>query len=84
MTFLKYFFIIKNKTGCRFLIVDAYNTPRVIKFYKKNKFILLTEEDKNKKTRSLYIDLINYHEAIQSNPESKKLSKKIEEIIENF
>lgn len=27
-----------NKTGCRFLIVDAYNSPATLAFYEKNDF----------------------------------------------
>ena len=36
-----------NKTGCRFIVVDAYNNDRTINFYKKNGFKLLygTEEE---------------------------------------
>ena len=30
-----------NKTGCRFIIVDAKNTPEVMHFYEKNGFSLL-------------------------------------------
>ena len=25
-----------NKTGCRFLVVDAYNNPRTLHFYERN------------------------------------------------
>ena len=58
MTFIKNWFTHENKTGCRFLLVDAYNKPEVIKFYEKNDFIPLTEKDANKKTRLMYFDLI--------------------------
>lgn len=36
-----------NKTGCRFIVVDAYNNDRTIHFYQKNGFKLLygTEEE---------------------------------------
>lgn len=27
-----------NKTGCRFLVVDAYNNPRTLRFYEQNGF----------------------------------------------
>lgn len=30
-----------NKTGCRFIVVDAYNNDRTINFYQKNGFKLL-------------------------------------------
>jgi len=35
-----------NKTGCRFLIVDAYNTERVTSFYGKNGFSFLFDNEK--------------------------------------
>ena len=34
-----------NRTGCRFLIVDAKNTPEVIRFYKKNGFNQLFKKE---------------------------------------
>lgn len=36
-----------NKTGCRFIVVDAYNNPRTLHFYEKNGFKLLyrTEQE---------------------------------------
>lgn len=30
-----------NKTGCRFIVVDAYNNPQTLHFYEKNGFRLL-------------------------------------------
>ena len=55
LDFIKSYFAIDIKTGCRFLTVDAYNnaTP----FYLKNGFIPLNSEDKNDDTRLLYFDL---------------------------
>ena len=35
-----------NKTGCRFLIVDAYNTEKVTSFYGKNGFSFLFDNEK--------------------------------------
>jgi predicted GNAT family N-acyltransferase len=58
MLFIKSWFCYENKTGCRFLLVDAYNKPEVLRFYEKNEFILLTEKDSIKKTRLMYFDLI--------------------------
>jgi GNAT superfamily N-acetyltransferase len=57
LDFIKAFFTEKNKTGCRFITVDAYNNERVIKFYKRNGFKFLTSTDKNDKTRLMYFDL---------------------------
>lgn len=34
-----------NKTGCRFLIVDAKNTPEVKHFYEKNGFTMLFKKE---------------------------------------
>jgi len=61
-----------NKTGCRFLVVDAYNKPRVLKFYERNKFKYLyadeeterkeqhiPEEDKTINTRHMFLDLLH-------------------------
>jgi len=55
---IKVFFISKNKTGCRFITVDA--TKKAIGFYKKNGFIFLTDKDKNKDLRIMYFDLKPY------------------------
>lgn len=35
-----------NKTGCRFVVVDAYNTDDVLSFYKKNDFKALFKDEK--------------------------------------
>ena len=61
-----------NKTGCRFLVVDAYNKEKVLSFYERNKFKFLyadeaTEkkeqhiEDKNEQlnTRHMFLDLLH-------------------------
>lgn len=70
LNFLKdWFRSISNKTGCRFLLVDAYNNLNTLLFYEKNgfKFLYSTEEDerkflnisgeKNLDTRFMYFDL---------------------------
>lgn len=42
MTFIKDWFRHEdNKTGCRFIVVDAYNEERVLKYYDKNGFLPL-------------------------------------------
>jgi len=56
--FIKNWFTTENKTGCRFVLVDAYNRPELLRFYQKNDFMFLTEKDKEKKTRLMYFDLI--------------------------
>jgi len=71
MDFIKAWFIDgKNKTGCRYVVVDAYNEKMPIDFYTKNGFELLfsTEQQEREylklptdyplKTRLMYFDLI--------------------------
>lgn len=53
--FIKSYFIADNKTGCRFLTVDAY--ADAIPFYLKNGFIPLNEDDAGQVTRLLFFDL---------------------------
>ena len=48
-------FVNDNKTGCRFLTVDAY--ADVIPFYTKNDFVALDDNDTDARTRLLYFDL---------------------------
>ena len=75
MNFIKSWFVdTSNKTGCRYLIVDAYNSDIPLAFYKKNGFdyIFSTEEQERDyrkiisneklKTRLKFFDLllINY------------------------
>jgi len=57
LNMLKTFFTTDNRTGCRFLTVDAYNKNRIMKFYKKNEFDLLHEKDKDEPTRIMFYDL---------------------------
>ena len=57
LNILKTFFVTDNRTGCRFITVDAYNQERVINFYQKNGFKLLTHKDYDKDTRSMFFDL---------------------------
>ena len=53
--FIKNYFIVNNKTGCRFITVDAYIDA--IPFYIKNGFVPLNEDDIDDRTRLLYFDL---------------------------
>lgn len=55
LNFIKSYFITDNKTGCRFLTVDAYS--EAIPFYLKNGFIPLNDDDEGQETRLLYFDL---------------------------
>ena len=59
-----------NKTGCRFVIVDAYNAPSTLSFYQKNGFkqVFSTEQQEmdyrkirsieDLKTRLMFFDLL--------------------------
>lgn len=60
LEFIKAWFTEKNKTGCRFIIVDAYNLERVINFYERNGFRFLTGNDEGSDTRIMYFDLMTY------------------------
>lgn len=56
LNFLKVWFTKQNKTGCRFLIVDAYNKEKVVNFYSKNGFETLPGEDGGD-TKLMFFDL---------------------------
>ena len=45
MDFIKSWFVDSNKTGCRFLIVDAYNDRNTLNYYESNgfKYLFSTE-----------------------------------------
>lgn len=58
MDFIKVFFADRNKTGCRFITVDAYE--QAIKFYQKNGFDFLTSKDESEDRRQMYFDLITF------------------------
>lgn len=57
LDFMKRYFISDNKTGCRFLTVDAYRSAE--SFYLKNGFLYLSSGDSERPTRLMFYDLIN-------------------------
>lgn len=70
LDFIKGWFRSKeNKTGCRFLVVDAYNNERTLRFYEKNgfKYLYKTESEEREfldlnpdepmETRFMFFDL---------------------------
>lgn len=72
MDFIKSWFRIDNKTGCRFIIVDAYNNEATIHYYLKNDFRFLVEDERLEakymgigvgrlplNTRLMYFDLLD-------------------------
>ena len=46
MDFIKVLFRTNNRTGCRFLIVDALNRPDTLHYYEKNDFRYLIEDER--------------------------------------
>jgi len=59
---IKMWFTVGNKTGCRFIIVDAVNNSSTLKFYQKNGFEFLDEHSASKTdhTRLMFFDLITF------------------------
>ena len=73
MNFIKSMFTTNNRTGCRFIIVDALNNERTIRYYKEhNGFQFLIEDERLEakymgigvgrlplNTRLMYFDLLS-------------------------
>ncbi len=59
---IKMWFSHGNKTGCRFIIVDAKNKPEILKFYNKNGFEFLDNHSASEKehTRLMFFDLFTF------------------------
>ena len=81
-----------NKTGCRFVIVDAVNEPRVVSFYEKNGFYPLFSSEEQEflytggkkgdpvslSTRLMYFDLLEMRMADERNqPDTNLKSRKL-------
>lgn len=75
LDFIKAWFVEpNNKTGCRFIIVDAYNNETTLSFYERNGFktvfssvkqeqeYRLLPLDKHLGTRLMYFDLLTYND----------------------
>lgn len=72
MFILTWFIDPHNKTGCRFAVVDSYNSPLALRYYERNRFVpLFSTEEQEKaftgldpsnelKTRLLYFDLVTF------------------------
>ncbi len=56
MNYIKFWFTDVNKTGCRFITVDSYQSA--IGFYQKNGFDFLSKEDTGQLTRLMFFDLM--------------------------
>lgn len=57
---LKGLFLTENRTGCRFITVDAYNNPGTLGFYQANDFGLLWDRDAARRTRAMFYDLMRF------------------------
>jgi GNAT superfamily N-acetyltransferase len=62
LDFIKDWFTNGNKTGCRFITIDAYNNPRAIRFYEKNGFTNLLPAKESDKTTLMIFDLMTVRE----------------------
>jgi GNAT superfamily N-acetyltransferase len=56
--FLIQMFISNNRTGCRYITVDAYRQS--LGFYEKMGFVFFGDKDKHLDTRAMYLDLLPY------------------------
>ncbi len=57
LNLLKAFFLNENRTGCRFITVDAYNRPEVIGFYAKNGFVQIKASDSLQAEKSTTVSM---------------------------
>ncbi len=65
--YIKQLFITNNRTGCKFITVDAYDKEKTLNFYERNGFKYLLKSDEDNKERKLtphntklmYYDLYN-------------------------
>ena len=55
LEFIEDYFLLDNKSGCRFVTIDAY--VNAIPFYIKNGYQFLNNDDEDKRTRVMYFDL---------------------------
>ena len=58
VTYLKVLFTSGNRTGCRFITVDAYRAA--LPFYEKCGFSFLSDKDEHEPTRLMYFDLKSF------------------------
>ncbi|MBR6494943.1 MAG: GNAT family N-acetyltransferase [Prevotella sp.] len=64
LNFVKHAFTHGNRTGCRFITVDAY--ADATDFYLKNGFDFFTKKDAKDDTRLMYFDLKPFKDAQQN------------------
>jgi len=78
LNFIKLFCFDNYRYSCRFLVVDAYNKPKILSFYQKNGFVTVfsTEEQEQEykkinistslNTRYMFFDMINWRNKMLS------------------
>ena len=60
ITMIKDLMCSDNRTGCRYITVDAYNRPRVLRFYQKNGFAFLKTPNHQRRQELMYFDLLSH------------------------
>lgn len=60
MNYIKFWFTTDNKTGCRFIVVDAHNSTRTTDYYQKQGFTFTTARDVDEDTRTMHYDLMRF------------------------
>jgi GNAT superfamily N-acetyltransferase len=60
LTMIKDFMCRDNRTGCRYITLDAYNKPSVLRFYRKNGFAFLKATSPHRNQESMYFDLLSH------------------------
>jgi ribosomal protein S18 acetylase RimI-like enzyme len=60
VTMIKDFMCRDNRTGCRYITLDAYNKPRVLRFYQGNGFGFLKKPNPQRKQEPMYFDLLSH------------------------
>jgi GNAT superfamily N-acetyltransferase len=58
MDFIKGWALLEHKPACRLLLLDAYNKERQVRYYQRNGFNLLLDDDEADRTRIMYFDLL--------------------------
>jgi len=61
MDFIKGWLLIGHKPAFRFLLLDAYNKPKQLKYYDKNGFSFLLDDNTSAKTRPMYFDMMRFN-----------------------
>lgn len=61
MDFIKGWLIIGHKPAFRFLLLDAYNKPKQLKYYGNNGFSFLLADNSAAKTRPMYFDMMRFN-----------------------